>query len=132
AGDLVHRLALDAQSHDERAELRRRRLAGHELLHDGGGLRLGEVVAVHEPLERVADGEGRVRHRRCSVWSAARIARKLRRMSWPAGVRMDSGWNCTPSTGSSRWRTPMITPLSLHADTSSASGTLSGRMASEW
>jgi hypothetical protein len=25
-------------------------------------------------------------------------------------VRTDSGWNWTPSTGSSRWRRPMITP----------------------
>ena len=29
--------------------------------------------------------------------------------SWPSPVRMLSGWNCTPSIGSSRWRTPITT-----------------------
>src|SRR5581483_2025835 len=66
------------------------------------------------------------------VISRYHIARKFRRIVCPSGVRIDSGWNCTPSTASSRCRTPMITPLSLRALTSSTSGTLSGRMASEW
>ena len=40
----------------------------------------------------------------------------------PCSVRIASGWNCTPSTGSSRWRTPMISPSSVVAVTSSAAG----------
>ena len=44
---------------------------------------------------------------------------------------IDSGWNCTPSITYSRCRTPMITPLSERAETSSTSGTESGAIASE-
>ena len=35
-------------------------------------------------------------------------SRKLRSMAMPCSVSTDSGWNCTPSAGSSRWRRPMI------------------------
>ncbi len=34
----------------------------------------------------------------------------------------DSGWNWMPSTGYSRWRTPMITPSSVRALTSRQDG----------
>jgi hypothetical protein len=40
-------------------------------------------------------------------------------------VRIDSGWNCTPSTFSSRWRTPMISPSSVQAVTSRQAGRVS-------
>ena len=43
-----------------------------------------EVVAVEQPSERLLD------HR----------DRKFRQRSGPSGVSTDSGWNCTPSTGS--------------------------------
>jgi len=59
------------------------------------------------------------------------ISRKFRNMSWPTGVSIDSGWNCTPSTASSRCRTAMITPDSLSAVTSRHSGKPSRWMASE-
>ena len=39
-----------------------------------------------------------------------RPSRKFRAMSRPIGVSTDSGWNCTPSTGSSRWRTAITSP----------------------
>ena len=43
--------------------------------------------------------------------------------SWPPAVRIDSGWNCTPSVlGCSRWRSPMTTPSSVQAVTSSDVG----------
>ena len=58
--------------------------------------------------------------------------RKLRSRSLPAVVRMLSGWNCTPSSGRSRWRRPITTPPSVQADTSRQSGTLSGATTSEW
>ena len=35
-------------------------------------------------------------------------AKNWRRISKPACVRKLSGWNCTPNSGSSRWRIPMI------------------------
>ncbi|OLT03438.1 hypothetical protein BJF90_25235 [Pseudonocardia sp. CNS-004] len=44
----------------------------------------------------------------------------------------DSGWNCTPTTGSSRWRTAMITPPSVRPVTSNSAGSVSGRIDSEW
>src|SRR5712691_799997 len=58
--------------------------------------------------------------------------RKFLRSCFPSTVRIDSGWNWTPSTGSRRWRRPMISPSSAQAVTSSASGTVSRRTASEW
>src|SRR2546422_7000290 len=33
---------------------------------------------------------------------------KFLRSCFPSTVRIDSGWNWTPSTGSRRWRRPMI------------------------
>src|SRR5262249_57479845 len=43
----------------------------------------------------------------------------------PSRVRIDSGWNCTASMGSSRWRMPMITPSSVSAVTSRHEGSFS-------
>ena len=66
----------------------------------------------------------RVRRRPCRGSCAAAHA--------PTACRSNSGWNCTPSTGSSRWRTPMIRSSSLQAVTSSTSGSPSREMTSEW
>ncbi len=66
-----------------------------------------------------------------AVGQAAR-ARKLAIRSWPPTVRIDSGWNCTPSTSSSRWRRPMTMPSSVSAVISSTSGTESRSTTSEW
>ena len=38
-------------------------------------------------------------------------------------MRIDSGWNCTPSTACSRWRRPITTPSSVSAVTSRPAGT---------
>ena len=51
-------------------------------------------------------------------------------MSRPSGVSTDSGWNCTPSSGSSRWRTAITSPSAAVAETSNTSGTVVA--ASEW
>ncbi len=51
--------------------------------------------------------------------------RKLRSRSCPAPVRMLSGWNCTPSIGRSRWRTPITIPSHV-AVTSRHDGMVSG------
>ena len=56
-------------------------------------------------------------------------ARKFAISSAPYVDRIDSGWNCTPSSGSDRWRTPITTPSSDHAVATSDEGR--GR-ASEW
>jgi eukaryotic-like serine/threonine-protein kinase len=51
---------------------------------------------------------------------------------WPPSVSTDSGWNCTPSTASSRCRMAMTTPLLVRAVTASSLGTVSSSTASEW
>ena len=117
AGDLVHRLTLGPQSDEEARRLGRRRLAGHDLVH--GRPRLGrlEIAAVEQVGDRPLD------HRV--------PARKFRSRSRPNGsVSTDSGWNCTPSTGSVRCLTPITSPSSDRADTSSSSGMRVA--ASEW
>ena len=86
AGDLVGGLALRAERHEHRRDLGRCRLAVHDLAHHGVRLLPGEVAAVDQRLERLAD-----RHRPPS--------RKLRPRAGPSGVSTDSGWNWTPSTG---------------------------------
>ena len=50
----------------------------------------------------------------------------------PSGVRMLSGWNCTPSSASALCRTPMTSPSAVQAVTSNASGTVSRLAMSEW
>ena len=56
--------------------------------------------------------------------------KKLRSMAIPSSVRTDSGWNCTPSAGSSRWRMA-ITVSPEVAERSRAAGR-SGSTTSEW
>ena len=49
--------------------------------------------------------------------------RKFLAMAGPSGVSTLSGWNCTPSIGSSRWRTPITSPSAVWEVTTSPSGT---------
>src|SRR5206468_5639711 len=58
--------------------------------------------------------------------------RKFLRSALPSRVSTDSGWNCTPSVGWRLWRSPMMTPSSVLAETSSSAGTLPGSTTSEW
>src|SRR5262249_663241 len=113
AGDLVGRLALQPQRDEEAADLRRRGLARHDRVHDLARPVAAEVAALQQLAERVLDHE-----------------RKFLARSLPTGVRTDSGWNCTPSIGSSRWRTAITSPSAAVAETSSESG--SEVAASEW
>ena len=47
-------------------------------------------------------------------------------------MKIDSGWNWTPSTASVRWRSPITTPSAVVAVTSSSSGTEAGVTTREW
>ncbi len=85
AGDLVGRLALQAQRDEEAADLGRRRIAGHDRVHHAARLGAREIDAVEQLRERVLDHP-----------------RKFLIRSRPFGVSTDSGWNWTPSSGSSR------------------------------
>ena len=98
ARDLVGGLALQPQRDEEAADLRRRSPRRHDLVHHLARLCPREVVAVEQPGERLLH-----RHRA--------LSRKFFASSGPTGVSTDSGWNWTPSTGSSRWRTAITSPL---------------------
>ncbi len=75
-----------------------------------------------------------------AVFQAARggyRSKKLRSMSWPCAVRIDSGWNCTPCTGRLRCASPMISStwpsaVAVHAVTSRQAGKLVCSATSEW
>ena len=51
--------------------------------------------------------------------AGSQMLRKFRSSWKPASVSTDSGWNCTPSTLSFRWRRPMIVPSAVSAEISS-------------
>jgi len=51
------------------------------------------------------------------------IFKKLASRSLPSLLKIDSGWNCTPWTGKSRCRNPMISPSAVSAVTSKQAGT---------
>src|SRR5436305_14807374 len=116
AGDLVRGLALRAQRDEGARDLRLRRLAQHDLLHRLTRLRAGEIVPVEYARHQVLDQKT--------------PSRKLRASAGPSGVSTDSGWNCTPTTGSERWRTAITSPSSAYAVGSRSSG--SRVAASEW
>ena len=59
-------------------------------------------------------------------------SRKLRSIACPCSLRMDSGWNCTPSMSYSLCRTPMISPSSVQAVTSRQEGSEDRSIAKEW
>src|SRR5207237_10452557 len=107
-------------------DLRRGRFALDERAHCGVGLFAAQVLAEDEFRQCVSDAHAATSSRLCADF------RKFCRSSLPCSVRIDSGWNWTPWTGYSRWRTAMITPESVRAVTSSESGTASGAAHSEW
>ncbi len=89
AGDLGDGLALRAQRDQEGGGLRLRRGAVHDHREHRGGLVGAQVLAGGDAVDR--GGQRRLRHRGSCASSAL-----------PSPVSTDSGWNCTPSAGSSR------------------------------
>ena len=114
AGDLVGGLSLQPQGDEEPADLRGRRFARHDRVHHTSGFVASQVAAVEQVSESSLD------HR----------PRKFSARSRPCGVRTDSGWNWTPSIGSSRCRTAITSPSAAVAETSKHSGTVVA--AREW
>src|SRR5439155_11402571 len=66
-------------------------------------------VAPFCELDEFAQSGSDVRH--CGHTSVKNRAR----IFLPSRVSTDSGWNCTPCTGNSRWQSAMISPSSLSA-----------------
>ena len=92
------------------------------------------IVVGRQPLalDRAWPSASRIVQRALPAHAGPFMAMKLRRRSLPTVVRNDSGWNCTPSTGSVLWRTPMISSSPVLAVISRQSGRLSRSMSSEW
>ena len=115
-GDLADRLLLDAQADGQRGDHHRRHLAAHDPPHQRQHLVVEDLAMLDRALQRVLkrDGHGvRIGVARVPARSARCVrprslngrARKFSSTFLPCSVRIASGWNCTPSTGSSRWRT---------------------------
>ena len=60
-------------------------------------------------LDLGGEGAGPV----ASASGSPHVASQLASMMWPPWVSTDSGWNCTPSIGSVRWRIAITTPDSV-------------------
>ena len=100
-------------------------------IRKAGDLDLGDL-AVHDLGQHLGGLPRCSRSRREARASIAAVSvgfgtasvgarRKLASSSWPCSVRTDSGWNWTPSAGSSRWRSAISTPPP-RADSSRQSG----------
>ncbi len=123
-GELVDRLALGAQRDQKPGDLRRRHRAAHDLGEYRRGLGGAQVAPAGDRVERLGDQlVGLLAH-------AVSPPRKFASRAIPSSVSTDSGWNWTPSAGSSRWRMPISTP-SPRALTSRQSGRSSATI-SEW
>ena len=119
-GDFANRLALAAQGADGAGNLRGREPPGHDGAHQAEHFLATQVTAMYQLVEQIG-----VVHRPASI-------RKFLSSACPCSVRMDSGWNCTPSTAKALWRTPMISPSSVHAVISRHSGRLTRSITREW
>jgi len=84
ARDLVGRLALGAERDEETGDLRLGRLARHDPRHRLARLLARQAPAVYDLGDRARDHD-----------------RKFLAIAGPSGVSTLSGWNWTPSTGSS-------------------------------
>jgi hypothetical protein len=127
SAQLVGRLAFRPQSRQERARKRGIQFPRREAAHQIVGVVLGQRLAVQQPVEERAQARPAVGRIHDAV---IRMKFAIRRS--PSGVSTLSGWNCTPSSGSVLWRTPMISPRSVCAVSSSTSGSVSGSAQSEW
>ncbi len=123
ADQLVDRLALGAQGDEEAADLGVGRLPVHDLTDHLGHLGARQMLA-GERVRDAANDRG--------AHALARV-RKFASSAFPAVVMIDSGWNCTPSSGAPRAlrRTPMISSSQVFDVTSSVSGIVSGAITSE-
>src|SRR5881628_29463 len=117
------RFLLHAQPDDEPRDLRRRELAAHDLAHHVQHLVVEHLAVLDGALDRL--GDRNLLHRHLP-------SKKFCSILWPCSVRSASGWNCTPSTGRSRWRRPMISPSSDSALTARQPGSDWRSTASEW
>src|SRR5688500_809361 len=122
-GALADGLLLHAQANDEPGDLRRAELAAHDLAHHVQHLVVEHLAVLHRALDRLGDGD---------LFHVLAPWMKFCSSLWPCSVSRASGWNCTPSTSSWRWRSPMISPSSDSALTSRQAGNDERSTTSEW
>ncbi len=119
-GDFTDGFLFDAQTGNDCSNQHRRHLAAHDLPHQRQHLVVKNLAMFNDARQRFLRLHQRFSSRKFfSIW-------------WPCSVRIDSGWNCTPSTASVLWRTPMISPSSVQAVTARQSGRLLRSITSEW
>src|ERR1700716_4267526 len=111
--DFTDCFLLDSQADQYRRNKRRRHITHHDASHEGKHFLPEYLAVLNDARESVL---------RCHRFVSST---KCLSRSWPFSVKIDSGWNCTPSTESVLWRTPMISPSSLHAVISRHSGSVS-------
>jgi hypothetical protein len=119
AGDLIGGLALHSQRDQEGRDQRVGRAAFEDPVDRLHHFVAREVLSFDRAADRILEVH-------------ARTSRKLRSSVWPSGVRMDSGWNCTPKTGSVRWRSAITVPSLVRALTASSRGKDFSSTTSEW
>src|SRR5690606_26492230 len=134
-GDLADGFLLDAQSGDDRRGHQHADLASHDLAHEIDHFVMEDLAVLDGALKGFLGGHGHGQE--ALERRGDHESRKFSSSAWPCSVRMDSGWNCTPWTGCSRWRRPMTSSKppaasSVQAVTSRHSGTLSRATTSEW
>ncbi len=120
-GDLADGFLLDAQADDEAGDLRLAELPTHDLAHHVQHFVVEHLAVLDAALDRFGDSDFH-----CTLPSM-----KFLSIACPCSVSRASGWNCTPSTGSVRCRSPMTSPSSACALTSRQSGSVSRSTASE-
>ena len=117
---LRRRLALRPERGEQRAGHRRVQRRLGERAQQVGGVGRRQVLPAQQPFQQIA---GCSSHRRPpAAFETGRSFRNASISRLPSGVSTLSGWNCTPSSGSVRCRTPMISPRSERAVTSSTAG----------
>src|SRR5690606_32769148 len=94
------RLPLHPERDEQPADLRRPRLAVRDVAEHRRDLVARQVAAGDHRRDRLLDGHaGTPAAREVASASPRLMSRKLRRMRMPSPVTIDSGWNCTPSSG---------------------------------
>ena len=93
-GHFERAFALHAQAHEEAARLRGGHGAVHERRESGGSHVSGQILSAGEGIQNDVDGVGVIARGQDRLGEIAEQAQPVR-------VRIDSGWNWTPTHGRS-------------------------------
>ena len=120
-GDLADRLLLHPQADDDRGDQRRRQLPAHHLAHERDHLLVEDLAVLDDADQRVLWFHDLPRCRRCP--SMARLAQEIAQQLVPLLGQDRLGVELHPLDRQRVvWRTPMMSPSSVQAVTSSVAG----------